>query len=242
MPIFEYQCDVCGNQFERFIRPTSGPSTERPYCPTCGSRALQQLLSSFAVNSAERRQLHRDQGRKVAQGGSHGAAPRGDGGGGPPPPRARALTILISYDPSAVFSRCAAWQPPQVLPISTAAVISASKSFALRAVSSASACVIPAWASLTASSTFFSDQKLSGLLEGGLEGCGVLLDGVVVRVGAGAFDGLDVVAQGRVGGAQILHGLLVGVGGFLAGRQGCGAQQASGRRHDSAHLPPPTQA
>ena len=45
----------------------SGPSTERPYCPTCGSRALQQLLSSFAVNSAERRQLHRDQGRKVAQ-------------------------------------------------------------------------------------------------------------------------------------------------------------------------------
>jgi putative FmdB family regulatory protein len=67
MPIFEYRCDVCGNQFERFIRPTTGPPTERPYCPTCGSRALQQLMSSFAVNSPERRQLHRDQGRKAAQ-------------------------------------------------------------------------------------------------------------------------------------------------------------------------------
>ena len=67
MPIFEYQCDVCGGQFERFVRPTSGPSTEVPCCPTCGSRALQQLISSFAVNSPDRRQQNWNQGRKVAQ-------------------------------------------------------------------------------------------------------------------------------------------------------------------------------
>lgn len=67
MPIYEYRCDACGREFERFIRPTSEPSNDTPGCPGCGSRALQQLLSSFAVNSAERRQLHRDQGRKGAQ-------------------------------------------------------------------------------------------------------------------------------------------------------------------------------
>ena len=67
MPIYEYQCDVCGRQFERLIRPVSGPSPEMPYCPTCGSRSLTQLVSAFAVNSAEQRQLHREQGRKAAQ-------------------------------------------------------------------------------------------------------------------------------------------------------------------------------
>ena len=67
MPIYEYRCDTCGREFERFIRPTSEPSPGTPDCPACGGRAVQQLLSSFAVNSAERRQLHRDQGRKTAQ-------------------------------------------------------------------------------------------------------------------------------------------------------------------------------
>jgi putative FmdB family regulatory protein len=67
MPIYEYRCDACGHQFERLVRPTSEPSPDTADCPACGGRPLQQLLSSFAVNSAERRQLHRDQGRKSAQ-------------------------------------------------------------------------------------------------------------------------------------------------------------------------------
>jgi putative FmdB family regulatory protein len=68
MPIYEYQCDVCGRRFERLVRPVSaGPSLDAPCCPTCGSRALQQLSSPFAVSSQERRDLNREQGRKVAQ-------------------------------------------------------------------------------------------------------------------------------------------------------------------------------
>ena len=67
MPIFEYQCGACGCQFERLIRPTRGPSPDMAGCPACGSLNLQQLVSSFAVNSEETRQLHRNHGRKMAQ-------------------------------------------------------------------------------------------------------------------------------------------------------------------------------
>jgi putative FmdB family regulatory protein len=67
MPIFEYQCGACGRQFERFVRPTREPSTDAPGCPACGSQTLQQLVSSFAVNSEDTRQLHRSQGRRLAQ-------------------------------------------------------------------------------------------------------------------------------------------------------------------------------
>jgi putative FmdB family regulatory protein len=67
MPIFEYRCDACGKQFERFVRPSREPSTDVLSCPSCGGQNLQQLLSSFAVSSADTRQLHRNQGRTVAQ-------------------------------------------------------------------------------------------------------------------------------------------------------------------------------
>jgi putative FmdB family regulatory protein len=67
MPIYEYACDVCGRQFERLIRPVSGRSPEMPFCPTCGTRAIRQLVSAFAVSSAERSQLNWNQGRKLAQ-------------------------------------------------------------------------------------------------------------------------------------------------------------------------------
>ena len=51
MPIFEYRCSSCGEEFESLVR-----GTDVPRCPRCGGEDLQRLLTSFAVNSAERAQ------------------------------------------------------------------------------------------------------------------------------------------------------------------------------------------
>ena len=47
MPIFEYECKSCGNQFELIVRPGSG----EPACPKCASTTVERLISLFAVNS-----------------------------------------------------------------------------------------------------------------------------------------------------------------------------------------------
>jgi putative FmdB family regulatory protein len=44
MPLYEYQCDVCGRRFE-LIRKFSDPPLEA--CPTCGG-AVRKLMSSPA--------------------------------------------------------------------------------------------------------------------------------------------------------------------------------------------------
>ena len=51
MPIYEYKCRGCGNEFEALLMPKS---KEPPKCPSCQSEELEQLLSAFGVNSAER--------------------------------------------------------------------------------------------------------------------------------------------------------------------------------------------
>lgn len=55
MPIFEYRCLGCGNQFEYLILPT----TPDPECPSCQSRKLEKLISLFgtATDSAERSRM-----------------------------------------------------------------------------------------------------------------------------------------------------------------------------------------
>lgn len=40
MPIYEYACQQCGNQFEQLVR--SGESVS---CPACGSDQLRKLIS-----------------------------------------------------------------------------------------------------------------------------------------------------------------------------------------------------
>jgi putative FmdB family regulatory protein len=52
MPIFEYSCKACHNQFEKLVRGTSVPS-----CPECGSEDLEKLLSLPAVKSDATRAL-----------------------------------------------------------------------------------------------------------------------------------------------------------------------------------------
>lgn len=45
MPIFEYQCASCGNEFELLVR-NSSPA---PECPGCSGTELHKKLSTFAA-------------------------------------------------------------------------------------------------------------------------------------------------------------------------------------------------
>ncbi|HTT07833.1 MAG TPA: zinc ribbon domain-containing protein [Gammaproteobacteria bacterium] len=44
MPIYEYECDKCGRQFETLVRADA-----QAQCPGCGSHALHKQMSAFAV-------------------------------------------------------------------------------------------------------------------------------------------------------------------------------------------------
>lgn len=50
MPIYEYTCEKCGNNFEALLKSASSPA---PECPECSSAKVKRRLSSFAakVNS-----------------------------------------------------------------------------------------------------------------------------------------------------------------------------------------------
>lgn len=48
MPIFEYACRACGNEFETLVRTSDTPS-----CDSCGSSELEKKLSVFAAQKAE---------------------------------------------------------------------------------------------------------------------------------------------------------------------------------------------
>ncbi len=45
MPIFEYQCKGCGQNFEKLVRADT-----RLECPACQSMALEKKLSVFATS------------------------------------------------------------------------------------------------------------------------------------------------------------------------------------------------
>lgn len=47
MPIFEYLCQDCGQDFEALVR-----SSTTPECPTCHSVSLERKLSVFATASS----------------------------------------------------------------------------------------------------------------------------------------------------------------------------------------------
>lgn len=47
MPIFEYVCSQCSNEFETLVRASS-PQVE---CPKCHSTELRKKLSAFAAPS-----------------------------------------------------------------------------------------------------------------------------------------------------------------------------------------------
>ena len=45
MPTYEYQCDACGNKFEKFQSIKSAPIRK---CPSCGKSKVRRLISSGA--------------------------------------------------------------------------------------------------------------------------------------------------------------------------------------------------
>ncbi len=47
MPIFEYACRDCGQEYEVLIR-----GSEAPVCPACGSAEAEKKLSTFAAHGA----------------------------------------------------------------------------------------------------------------------------------------------------------------------------------------------
>ena len=58
MPLYEFDCSGCGHRFEALVRNGAPPS-----CPACGSDALDRILSSFAVSSADTRRAALKAGR-----------------------------------------------------------------------------------------------------------------------------------------------------------------------------------
>jgi len=51
MPIYEYQCEACGEDFDLFVR--SPAQQKEPECPRCGSRKVKKAISLFGVGGAE---------------------------------------------------------------------------------------------------------------------------------------------------------------------------------------------
>jgi putative FmdB family regulatory protein len=51
MPMYEYTCRGCGEEFELLVR-----TGDTPACPYCQAVDIERMLSMFAVSSAERSQ------------------------------------------------------------------------------------------------------------------------------------------------------------------------------------------
>ena len=53
MPLYDFVCRDCHHEFEALVR---GGDTTSLECPSCHGKSLERLLSSFAVNTDERRE------------------------------------------------------------------------------------------------------------------------------------------------------------------------------------------
>ncbi len=62
MPIYEYSCRACSNQFEALVR-----GSKVPLCPKCESADLERLLSLPIVKS----ETTRDMGMRAAKRRDH---------------------------------------------------------------------------------------------------------------------------------------------------------------------------
>lgn len=47
MPIYEYGCLECGEQFEKFVRQNN---SDPIVCPACGSTQIDRMLSLFSAS------------------------------------------------------------------------------------------------------------------------------------------------------------------------------------------------
>ena len=49
MPVFEYRCSTCGDEFEHLVLNSSPV----PGCPSCESQDIEKLMSMSTVSSAK---------------------------------------------------------------------------------------------------------------------------------------------------------------------------------------------
>lgn len=47
MPVYEYHCETCGEDFDLFVR--SATKRSEPECPRCGSTKVKKAVSLFGV-------------------------------------------------------------------------------------------------------------------------------------------------------------------------------------------------
>ena len=66
MPIYEYHCRQCANEFELLVLKGSPV----PACPSCQSQDIEQLLSGFAVSSEGISKARLDTARRKLAGSS----------------------------------------------------------------------------------------------------------------------------------------------------------------------------
>ena len=62
MPIFEYRCRACRDEFETLVR-----TGDTPACPKCASAELEKLLSLPAIKSETTHGLAMRAGRRSAR-------------------------------------------------------------------------------------------------------------------------------------------------------------------------------
>lgn len=62
MPIYEYQCQQCGQQFEKLVR-----GNENPACPACEAPVAERLFSlSVGISTAKTRSRSISVARRAA--------------------------------------------------------------------------------------------------------------------------------------------------------------------------------
>lgn len=62
MPIYEYECRTCHEEFELLVLKDTVPA-----CPACKGQDLERLLSGFSVNSPELSRARVKAARKMAR-------------------------------------------------------------------------------------------------------------------------------------------------------------------------------
>lgn len=51
MPLFEFECEECGERYEELLRSSS--ATDEVSCPKCGSARAHRLQSGFSTSCSQ---------------------------------------------------------------------------------------------------------------------------------------------------------------------------------------------
>ena len=67
MPIFEYDCETCGSEFEELVFGSNGTSSVN--CPECSSLQVKRKISTFASKVAGGSSISVDSAASCSPGG-----------------------------------------------------------------------------------------------------------------------------------------------------------------------------